>query len=308
MDLFASKNLKPMLFYEGKLFNSEEYIYEIKFDGHRTIIYLDHNYINIRSRNNKDVTSLYPELNEVKKLVKRKCILDGELIILENGKPNFFKMQKRSLMTNTIRIKQESINNPVIFIAFDILYYDQKDLTNYPLIKRKEYLEKKVKENDYLIISKYVEYNGIELFKQIKKEQLEGIVAKRKDSIYQVNKRVHDWLKIKCIKEKDFYVLGIREENKKIKTIVIGSIKNNKLILFIILGVIVLCGIGIGVYFVIDNNKKIPDKNKIQKLFDQLTAAFERVETTKEDIVKIMHEYLPEFQHMEAGKSLDSKM
>ena len=80
MDLFASKNLKPMLFYEGKLFNSEEYIYEIKFDGHRTIIYLDHNYINIRSRNNKDVTSLYPELNEVKKLVKRKCILDGELI------------------------------------------------------------------------------------------------------------------------------------------------------------------------------------------------------------------------------------
>ena len=150
MDLFASKNLKPMLFYEGKLFNSEEYIYEIKFDGHRTIIYLDHNYINIRSRNNKDVTSLYPELNEVKKLVKRKCILDGELIVLENGKPNFFKMQKRSLMTNTIRIKQESINNPVIFIAFDILYYDQKDLTNYPLIKRKEYLEKKVKENDYL--------------------------------------------------------------------------------------------------------------------------------------------------------------
>ena len=55
-------------------------------------------------------------------------------------------------------------------------------------------------------------------------------------------------------------------------------------------------------------DKKIPDKNKIQKLFDQLTAAFERVETTKEDIVKIMHEYLPEFQHMEAGKSLDSKM
>ncbi|PWL67641.1 MAG: nucleoside-diphosphate sugar epimerase [Clostridiaceae bacterium] len=55
-------------------------------------------------------------------------------------------------------------------------------------------------------------------------------------------------------------------------------------------------------------DKKIPDKNKIQKLFEQLTAAFERVETTKEDIVKIMHEYLPEFQHMEAGKSLDSKM
>lgn len=55
-------------------------------------------------------------------------------------------------------------------------------------------------------------------------------------------------------------------------------------------------------------DKKIPNKNKIQKLFDQLTAAFERVETTKEDIVKIMHEYLPEFQHMEAGKSLDSKM
>ena len=55
-------------------------------------------------------------------------------------------------------------------------------------------------------------------------------------------------------------------------------------------------------------DKKIPDKNKIQKLFDQLTAAFEIVETTKEDIVKIMHEYLPEFQHMEAGKSLDSKM
>lgn len=55
-------------------------------------------------------------------------------------------------------------------------------------------------------------------------------------------------------------------------------------------------------------DKKIPDKNRIQKLFEQLNAAFEKAETTKEDVVKIMHEYLPEFQHIETGKSLDSKM
>ena len=123
MDIFAKKNVLPMLLKQTKPFDSESHIYEMKFDGYRAIIYLDNNKITIRSRNNNDVTNLYPELVNLYKCSKKKCILDGELIVMGENGPDFFKMQKRGRMKIQEKIKQEMQNNPVIYVAFDILYY-----------------------------------------------------------------------------------------------------------------------------------------------------------------------------------------
>ncbi len=160
MNIFTEKNVLPMLFKETKPFDSDDYIYEIKFDGYRGIVYLDKEKVTIRSRNNKDVTAIYPELHNLNKCCSKKCILDGELIVMGENGPDFFKMQKRGRMKNKDKIEKERQENPVIFVVFDILYYDNQDLTSLPLITRKKYLEKYIKENDNLIISKYIYKDG----------------------------------------------------------------------------------------------------------------------------------------------------
>lgn len=230
MDIFKEKNVLPMLLKQTKPFNSANYIFEMKFDGYRSIIYLDKNKVTIRSRNNKEVTDLYPELAHLFKCSKKKCILDGELIVMGDNGPDFFKMQKRGRLKTKEKILLESQLNPVIFVAFDILYYDNQDLTELPLLKRKEYLEKYIKEDDNLVISKYIKKDGIKLFKKIAQKGLEGIVAKKIDSPYQIGKRTSYWLKIKALKEDDFLVLGYKEIDNNIKTIVIGKKENKNFI------------------------------------------------------------------------------
>ncbi len=230
MDIFAKKNVLPMLLKQTKPFDSASHIYEMKFDGYRAIIYLDNNKITIRSRNNNDITNLYPELANLYKCSKKKCILDGELIVMGANGPDFFKMQKRGRMKIKEKIKQEMQNNPVLYVAFDILYYDNKDLTELPLLKRKEYLQKYIKENDNLIISKYIAKDGKKLFNQIKKQGLEGVVAKRIDSPYVIGKRTDLWVKFKALKEDDFLVLGYKEIDHDLKTIVIGKKEKDKYI------------------------------------------------------------------------------
>ena len=75
-----------------------------------------------------------PELSSIHKQVKKPCVLDGELMILKEGKPDFYEIQKRSLMSNQFKISLLSKKYPATFIAFDILYYDTKDLTFMPLM------------------------------------------------------------------------------------------------------------------------------------------------------------------------------
>lgn len=84
-DLFKDKNLSPMLLYETEPFDDENYIYELKLDGIRCLAYLDENTTELRNKRNKNVTDIYPELQNIHKYAKNKCILDGELVVFNNG-------------------------------------------------------------------------------------------------------------------------------------------------------------------------------------------------------------------------------
>ncbi len=225
--MFNNKNIKPMLLREiKKPFNDNNYLYELKYDGYRVIIYVSKNEFEIRSRNNIDVTNLYPELENIKKLVgNKKVIFDGEIVAMENGKPSFSKLQARSHLKDKNKIKSIANDSPVTFIVFDILYQD-KELINEELVKRKAILEK-YKDTNYFVKSKIFN-NGIELFKKIKELDLEGIVAKDKHSLYIPNKRVSSWIKIKNFKKGKFFIHGIIF-NKEKYSLLLGEYRNKKL-------------------------------------------------------------------------------
>lgn len=230
MNLWQEKSVGPMLLEEiDKPFDSKDYIYEIKFDGIRTLFYVSPKSFKIISRNQNDLTHLFPELSFIKTLVNKKVIFDGEIISLENNLPNFLKLQKRLRLKNKSKIIYYSKEEPVLFMVFDIIYED-KNLINLPLLKRKDILAK-YPDKDLFIKSKYIFEKGKKLFTEIKKKGLEGIVAKKIDSIYEVNNRSANWLKIKNIKNDTFYIGGyIEKESNYVITLVLGKYDNKDFI------------------------------------------------------------------------------
>lgn len=226
---FNKRNLKPMLLKEvDKPFNSSDYIFEMKYDGIRALIYVNSKRIHIMSRNNIDLTHLYPELETLKKLVKKDVIFDGEIVLLDDfGNPTFSSLLERNRLKKPEKIKNLSRINPVIFIAFDIIY-ENKDLTNLTLMERKELLNK-YQDTDEFVKAKYIDSQGIPLFKEIKKNNLEGIVAKNKNSTYHEGKRTSDFVKIKNIK-RDEFVIGGYSVNDKNLSVYLGNYKNNQLL------------------------------------------------------------------------------
>ena len=222
-----NKIVKPMLLSESDtVLVNDNYIYEIKFDGIRALIYVIDNNIKIFTRNGKNITNLFPELKVITSSVKKNSILDGEIVCLTNNKPDFFKVQKRIHLKNKDKIEIGSKNNPALFICFDILYYD-KDITNEPLYKRKDELSK-INESDYLLKSKVFE-DGEKLFKSIKRLDLEGIVCKNKFSTYQVNTRSNSWIKVKNYKVESFFIGGYTDGEKDRFSIYLGEKSNGKL-------------------------------------------------------------------------------
>lgn len=230
MDLFDSKNISPMLLEVKKQpFDDENYIFELKLDGIRCVAYLDKDKTYLRNKRNKELVNIYPELKNIHKQAKRRCILDGELVVLNpDGSPNFMLLQKRSLLSDPLKIEFESERHKVHFVAYDILYLDGESLTDRPLIERKQLLAKNIKENADLSISRYIEGQGIKLFNLTKKLNLEGIVAKKKNSLYEIGKRSKNWIKIKNLIDEDLNICGLKlDENNNIKDLVLcEKIKN----------------------------------------------------------------------------------
>ena len=230
---FNRKDINPMLIgASSEAFNSDDYIYELKWDGERCIAYLDPKLgTELRNKRNVRMLSKVPELSALHKQVKERCILDGELMVLKDGKPSFYEIQKRSIMTNVFKINLLSKQYPASFIPFDILYYKNNYISLLPLMERKEYLSKAVgEETARMALSKYIEGQGMAFYTLAEQQELEGIVAKRKDSVYIEGKRTKDWIKIKNLKDDDFVICGyIYKENHMI-SIVLGKYDKDKLV------------------------------------------------------------------------------
>lgn len=228
-DLFAEKNIPPMLLGEEKQpFDDPGYIFELKLDGIRCIAYLERGKVTLRNKRNKDVTALYPELANMHKCAKKRCILDGELVVFTNGKPDFFAVQRRSLMNDGFKIGITSRQNPVQFVAYDLLYVGKERVTGKTLLRRKEILSQTVAEGHNLSISRYIEGRGTDFFRLTKEQGLEGIVAKKKDGLYHIGRRTRDWIKIKVMQDEDLFICGYRpDEAGGVKDLVLGYFDEN---------------------------------------------------------------------------------
>ena len=225
-----NKDIRPMLLEETeKVFDNKEYLYEVKYDGIRVLVFVSKDKIVIRSRYGIDITGLFPEMRVLCKMVKGNVIFDGEIIMLDNNKVSFSKLQKRIHLKNKKTIEFLSKTNPVIFICFDVIF-EGKDLINLSLLERKDVLSK-YKDNDVFIKSTYVIGDGTKLFNAIKKLDMEGIVAKKINSKYLVNERSDNWLKIKNYKRGDFIILGyINKEESHVISLVLGEHLNKKIV------------------------------------------------------------------------------
>ncbi len=211
-----------------KPFNAKDYIYELKFDGVRAILEVGKNTFKLFGRRGTDFTSLFPELKEIQKNIKHDCIFDGEIVTFLNGKPNFSKLQERAHAKKKAKIKSLVAEVPVVFMVFDLLYLDGTDLTNKPLIERKKLLEE-FPNTERFIKVKYVEEKGKELFQKVKQMDFEGIVAKKKDSVYEIGTRVESWIKIKNLKQEKFFVGGYFEKNENaVISLYLGEYRKDK--------------------------------------------------------------------------------
>ena len=125
MDLFATRSASPMLIgRQEEAFDNPEWIYELKMDGFRCLAYMDNTGVDFRNKRNMQMTSRFPELSEIYRNVSGKCILDGEIVVLKKGVPDFYALQKRTLLTDRFKIELEAARFPASFVAFDCIYAD----------------------------------------------------------------------------------------------------------------------------------------------------------------------------------------
>jgi DNA ligase D-like protein (predicted ligase)/DNA ligase D-like protein (predicted 3'-phosphoesterase) len=201
------KHYKPMLARTADApFSSKDWIFEIKWDGIRAIAYINDE-LSIRSRNQKELKDNFPELQELTELADN-IVLDGEIIIMRNGKVDFQTLIKRIQATSTRENEYLSRKFPVIYVVFDILEKDGTSLTDKPLLKRKRMLQENVKEGKNVILSVFVKEDGEAFYKATLEKGLEGIMAKKKGSKYDSGRRSSNWLKIKKTKECDCIIFG----------------------------------------------------------------------------------------------------
>lgn len=231
-DLFQSRNIKPMLIgKESSPFNDPQYIYELKWDGERCVAYLEPGEPpELRNKRNLRMLAKVPELEEISKQVNQRCILDGELFILKDGRPDFSLIQHRSLMSDRFKISLDSKYNPATFSAFDILWTGSQETMQLPLMERRALLEKTVTNGPRMAISQYIEGQGTSLFQFARERELEGIVAKVKNSIYIQDKRTTDWIKMKILQEEDYVVCGYIMKSSHIISIILGQYRGSSLI------------------------------------------------------------------------------
>ena len=227
MGVFDEKNISPMLIAQmQEPFNDDNWIYELKLDGCRCIGYFDQSGTCLRNKRNLELLPRFPELKELHRSVSERTVLDGELVVLKNGVPDFFELQRRTLLTDRFKIETAAARHPASFVAYDCLYRDSRSIMDRPLLERKELLQTSVKESGRIAISRYIPTDGIGLFRAADEKELEGVVAKRSDSLYYPGRRTKDWIKFKRMADEEFVVCGYIRKNAKTFSIILGKYHN----------------------------------------------------------------------------------
>lgn len=187
-----------------KLPEGKEWLYELKWDGYRALLIKDGQEVQIRSRNDKDLTAMYPGIVDAARRQKTKqIVLDGEIVALgEDGRPSFQALQHRS----------SHREHQIVFYAFDVLHADGQDLTEERLEARRARLPALVTTDAVLRLSKDLPGTAADIVEALRASGVEGVIAKRRDSTYQPGERSTDWVKFKLERQQEFVIGGYRPD------------------------------------------------------------------------------------------------
>lgn len=204
--------IRPMLVATGiEIINTEDWLYQVKWDGWRVLIHKAGDRIEAFTREGNNITAKFPELEEVgHSITVDTAIIDTEGVVLRQGISVFEDFSYRGILTNKEKIKEATITHPVTFVAFDILTTDKK-LMHHPLFERKELLSSIITPSNSLQVTPSVDGDGSKIFEITKDKGMEGIIGKKRDSIYQLNHRSKNWLKYKHFKIIETVILAYRE-------------------------------------------------------------------------------------------------
>ena len=210
-----------------------DWIYELKFDGIRLLVVKREQKLSLLSRNQNELGTRFPEIVEaMKNLQARECVIDGEVVALDEvGRSSFQLLQA---------LEMEGRKSPVYFYAFDLLQLDGRSLLDLPLEARKSVLEKLCAavaaggdRGSPIRYSGAIGSNAERLLQEVKCRGLEGIIGKRRNSVYEPGRRRGAWIKLKCVNEQEFVIGGYtppQGARKHFGAILVGYYENKKLI------------------------------------------------------------------------------
>lgn len=193
------KLIKPMLAQTARIpFDSEEHLFEIKWEGIRCLAFIEAGGLRLQSRQLIEITRQFPELSSLMRLPSG-TVLDGELVLLKDGKPCFPEIERRAQLRHPQRIRFLSQRTPVTYMVFDLLYLRGEPLMAAPLTVRRKALRKLLSPFSLpgVLVPEGIRSHGQSFFRQVAAVGLEGIMAKRLDSPYLAGKRSPAWRKLK---------------------------------------------------------------------------------------------------------------
>jgi bifunctional non-homologous end joining protein LigD len=228
--------LEPMLARTGKLpRNEEDYGFEVKWDGIRTVVFCDHGHIHLQGRNFTDFTPRYPEVRALaREAGARRMILDGEIVAFdEEGRPSFERLQSRMHLASDSAVRRRMKDTPVTYVIFDLLYLDGHSTMPLTYEERRGLLEELELEGQAWRTPGYHRGEGTALLEATKRMGVEGIIAKRLDCPYEPGRRAVGWIKVKNVGRQEMviggYTPGEGRRRDRVGALAVGYYEDGKL-------------------------------------------------------------------------------
>ncbi|HVS96786.1 MAG TPA: non-homologous end-joining DNA ligase [Puia sp.] len=199
------------------------WIYEVKWDGYRALAYCDRSKVQLLSRNNKSFNDKFYPIHEALSALNIRAVLDGEITALEpSGAASFSRLQAW----------RSEADGELFYYVFDVLWLNGHDLTNWPLTRRRGLLKSILPPIGLIRESHSFETSADEFLAAAKKMNLEGMIAKRGDSVYRPGDRSRDWVKIKIKRRQEVVIGGFTKNDdspKLFSALLIGLYDNGEL-------------------------------------------------------------------------------
>ena len=200
-----------------------DWLHELKIDGYRAVAFKTNSQVHLRSRNDNDFSVRYPAIAKALSRLPNETVIDGELVALdESGKPSFHFLQNHGSSPDT----------PLFYYVFDVMVHSGYDVRHKPLIARRALLEQRIlpKLADPIRYSQELAGSLSDLVAAVKEQGFEGLVAKRRDSVYEAGERSGAWQKMRINQGQELVIGGYTPGSHGFDALLLGYYENGNLL------------------------------------------------------------------------------